>query len=121
MLNTTPSHLCEKFTSRYFNTHDTLSFEVDKPHRKRRLLPLIWALRTEEASSATGRDALPEQLERLRKDRSTLSWEDMKMKKSLVKALVLTLTLTAFGTVSTANAGKGSDKAPSVKKYRVNC
>ncbi len=42
------------------------------------------------------------------------------MKKSLIKALVLTLTLTAFGTVSTASAAKGSDKAPSVQKFRVN-
>ena len=55
------------------------------------------------------------------KNRSTPSWEDWEMKKSLIKALVLALTLTAFGTVSTASAAKGSEKAPSVQKYRVNC
>ena len=42
------------------------------------------------------------------------------MKKSLIKALVLALTLTTFGMVSTASAAKGSDQAPSVQKFRVN-
>ena len=42
------------------------------------------------------------------------------MKKSLIKTLVLVLTLSVFG-VSTASAKGSSNDAPSVKKYRVNC
>ena len=40
------------------------------------------------------------------------------MKKSLIKALVLALTV--FGTVSTVSAKGSSDNAPSVQKFRVN-
>ena len=42
------------------------------------------------------------------------------MKKSLIKALVLALTLGVFGTVSTVSAKSSSHSGPQSHAYKVN-